>query len=761
MVTQQFDISGMTCSACAARIERVVKKLPGMEDVNVNLLKNSMKASFDENAVSPSTIIEKVEKAGFGIVAHQNAAATGKTRTEAKPIDLAAEELKSMRLRLILSLVFSLPLFYISMGKMFGLPMPQFLSENPLNFAFTQFLLVIPVVFINFKFFSNGFKSLFSLAPNMDSLIAIGSSAAIVYSVGVIYAIAIAFVEGDISIARSHAMTLYFESAAMILTLITLGKFFEARAKGRTSEAISKLVNLAPKTAVVERDGSEQTVPLEEVRPGDVVIVKAGESIPVDGRIIEGDAFVDESVLTGESMPVEKKVGDQVMGATLNKTGFAKIEALKVGEDTALAQIIKLVDEATSSKAPIAQLADKVSGIFVPVVIIIAIITGAAWLIAGYSFTFALSNAIAVLVISCPCALGLATPTAIMVGTGRGAANGILIKSAEAFEIASRVGTVVLDKTGTITEGKPTVTDIVSEDPKGLLTFAAALEKKSEHPLGEAIVRKAGEDGINLLPEVSDFKQTAGEGIQGVIAGKTIYAGNAKLMARAGIQASSIDATGSALANDGKTPLYFAEDNRFLGIIAVADVVKKTSAQAVRVLDNMGIESGMLTGDNQRTAAAILRQVGLKNMVAEVLPQDKEREVRKFQDGGKKVAMVGDGINDAPALARADVGIAIGAGTDIAIESADIVLMKSDLLDVPKAIQLSRAVLRTIKQNLFWAFFYNVIGIPIAAGVFYTVWGWRLNPMIAAAAMSMSSIFVVTNALRLRMFKPDVGNGGK
>lgn len=758
MVTQQFDISGMTCSACAARIERVVKKLPGMEDVNVNLLKNSMKATYDETATAPASIMDKVEKAGFGIALHQTAAAAGKAKADAKPVDLAAEEAKNMRFRLIMSLVFSLPLIYISMSSMFGLPLPRLLSGNPLAFAFTQFLLVIPVVFINFKFFSVGYKSLFALAPNMDSLIAIGSTAAVVYSIGAVYAIGIALAAGDGAAARSYAMNLYFESAAMILTLITLGKFFEARAKGRTSEAISKLVNLAPKTAVVERDGVEEILPLEEVRVGDVVIVKAGESVPVDGRIIFGDAFVDESVLTGESMPVEKKVGDQVMGATINKSGFAKIEALKVGEDTALAQIIKLVDEATSSKAPIAQLADKVSGIFVPIVILIALVTGAAWLIAGYGFTFALSNAIAVLVISCPCALGLATPTAIMVGTGRGAANGILIKSAEAFEIASRVGTVVLDKTGTITEGKPTVTDIVSDDPQGLLALAAAIEKKSEHPLGEAIVRKAQEDGINALPEVTDFKQTPGEGIQGVIAGKTIYAGNAKLMARAGAQDASFDDIGAALANDGKTPLYFAEDNRFLGVIGVADVVKKTSAQAIKALEGMGIESVMLTGDNQRTATAIMKQVGLKNMVAEVLPQDKEREVRKFQDDGKKVAMVGDGINDAPALARADVGIAIGAGTDIAIESADIVLMKSDLLDVPKAIQLSRAVLRTIKQNLFWAFFYNVIGIPIAAGAFYTLWGWRLSPMIGAAAMSMSSIFVVTNALRLRMFKPNVGN---
>lgn len=588
----------------------------------------------------------------------------------------------------------------------------------------------------------------------MDSLIALGSTAAVAYSIASVYGIGVALAQGDKLAAHALSANLYFESAAMILSLITLGKFFEARAKGRTSEAISKLINLAPKTALIERNGVESEVPLENVNVGDLVIVKAGQSFPVDGKIIEGTAFVDEAVLTGESMPVEKRVGDLVMGATINKSGFAKVEVLKVGEDTALAQIIRLVDEATSSKAPIAKMADTVSGVFVPIVIVIALVTGAAWLIAGYGTPFALSCAIAVLVISCPCALGLATPTAIMVGTGRGAVNGILIKSAEAFETASRVNTVILDKTGTITEGKPVVTDIIAvSDQHDLLTVAGSLEKKSEHPLGEAIVQRAQSENIEFR-EVSDFRQIPGEGVSGTIDGVIYYAGNAKLMERAAVSMNQYQDKCASLANAGKTPLYFAKEKTLLGLIAVADVVKTTSAQAISALRDMGIETIMLTGDNTRTAAAIMKQVGVDRMVAEVFPQDKEQEVRKLQDSGKKVAMVGDGINDAPALVRANVGVAIGAGTDIAIESADVVLMKSDLLDVPKAIQLSQAVLRTIKQNLFWAFFYNVIGIPIAAGIFYSTWGLKLSPIIGAAAMSMSSFFVVMNALRLRMFKP-------
>lgn len=696
MNTEQFDVSGMTCSACSARVEKVVGKLPGMGEVSVNLLKNSLRASFDPGLIDAATIMEAVKKAGYGIAVHK-----AEKKAAERPADAAADETRRMRLRLILSLVFSLPLFYLSMGKMLELPVPGIFGENPLIFAFTQFLLTVPVVFVNFRFFSGGYASLAARSPNMDSLIAIGSSAAVAYSVAAVYGIELAMGRGDADAAHRLSMNLYFESAAMILTLITLGKFFEARAKGRTSEAITKLINLAPKTATVERNGVESSVPLEEVRAGDIVIVKAGETIPVDGEIVDGDAHVDESALTGESMPVEKGVGDQVMGATINRAGYAKVRALKVGEDTALAQIVRLVDEATSSKAPIAKLADKVSGVFVPVVIVIAVATGFGWYIAGYGLAFALSCAIAVLVISCPCALGLATPTSIMVSTGRGAANGILIKSAEAFEIASRVDTVVLDKTGTITAGKPVVTDILPEAGKEeLLSIAASLERKSEHPLAEAIVRQAEEEGVTLR-EVSGFKQIPGEGIMGVIAGVAYYAGNAKLMAHASVATDAILNKGADLANEGKTPLYFAAEGVFLGIIAVADVVKPTSAQAVRALREIGTEAVMLTGDNARTAAAIAGQVGIERMVAEVLPQDKEREVRKLQEAGRKVAMVGDGINDAPALARADVGIAIGAGTDIAIESADIVLMKSDPLDVPGAIQLSRAVLRTIRQNLF------------------------------------------------------------
>ncbi len=747
MQNEQFDITGMTCSACSARVERVVRKLPGMGDVNVNLLANRMQVAYDPNAVGPADIIAAVERAGFGIRRRQAKETGEKTK------GLADGEAAHMRLRLILSLVFSVPLIYLAMGHMFGLPVPGVLVDNPLVFAFTQFLLVIPIVFVNFKFFSVGGKTLAALAPNMDSLIALGSGAAIVYSVAAVYGIALAMGRNDAAAAHDLAMNLYFESAAMILTLITLGKFFEARAKGRTSDAIAKLVNLAPKTATVERDSREFAIPLEEVRVGDIVIVKAGETVPVDGSVMEGNLHVDESALTGESMPVEKQAGDQVIGATINRAGFAKVWALKVGEDTALAQIIRLVDEASSSKAPIAKLADKVSSVFVPAVIAIALATGLIWLLLGNGLSFALSTAIAVLVISCPCALGLATPTAIMVGTGRGAASGILIKSAEAFEIASAVKTVVLDKTGTITEGKPVVTDVLAEsEAETFLSLAASIEKKSEHPLGAAIVAKAQEESVKLV-EVADFKQIAGEGVAGSIDGVVHYAGNRKLMERAGVADEHAFARGGELAEQGKTPLYFAAGSRFLGIIAVADVVKSGSAAAVRDLAAMGIEPVMITGDNAKTAAAIMKQVGVSRMLAEVFPQDKEQEIRKLQEAGKKVAMVGDGINDAPALARADVGIAIGAGTDIAIESADIVLMKSDLQDVPRAIRLSRAVLKTIKENLFWAFFYNVIGIPVAAGVFYHSWGWKLNPMFAAAAMSLSSIFVVSNALRLRFFK--------
>jgi len=669
-----------------------------------------------------------------------------------------------MKRRLFLSALFTTPLFYISMGHMMNWPLPVWLlgMENAMTFAFTQFLLVLPVLAVNSKYFKVGFRTLFRGAPNMDSLIAIGSGAATIYGIYAIYKIGIGMGHGDMELVHAFMMDLYFESASMILTLITLGKTLEARAKGKTSDAIAKLMDLAPKTATVEREGKELQIPVEDVRLGEIVIVKAGESIPLDGVVLEGFSSVDESALTGESIPVEKHAGDKVIGATINKSGYIKMQATNVGDDTALAQIVRLVDEATSSKAPIAKLADKVSGVFVPIVIGIALVAAIVWLIAGYSLEFALSIGISVLVISCPCALGLATPTAIMVGTGKGASNGILIKSAEALENAHNTNTVVLDKTGTITQGTPVVTDILcgeggSEDE--LLQIAASLEKLSEHPLAEAVVSEAENRKLTYL-SVSDFNQIPGQGITGIVDGQRCLAGNRRLMEAHGISDGELVRQGEDLAVNGKTPLFFAREGKLIGVVAVADVVKPTSKQAVQELSNMGIEVVMLTGDNAKTAEAIRRQVGVDRVIAEVFPQDKEQEIRRLQNEGKKVAMVGDGVNDAPALARADVGIAIGAGTDVAIESADIVLMKSDLLDVSTAIRLSKATIRNIKQNLFWAFIYNIIGIPVAAGVFFIPFALKLNPMIGAFAMSFSSVFVVTNALRLRWFKPKhtVGN---
>ena len=758
MRKEQFDITGMTCSACSARVEKSVAKLDGVQEVAVNLLKNSMVASYDETILNTDQIVQAVVKSGYGAFPKAENKVQTKSGTQAPAKDIAKEEYQNMKRRLIISMVFAIPLFYISMGHMMGWPLPGFLlgMENAMSFAFTQFLLLLPVVFVNFKYYRIGYKTLFHGAPNMDSLIAIGSSAAIVYGIYAIYKIGYGLGHGDMAVVHSFTMDLYFESAGMILALITLGKFFEARAKGKTSDAITKLMNLAPKTATVLRNGREQEIPVEEVALGEILIVKAGESIPVDGILTEGSSSIDESALTGESIPVEKQAGDKVIGATINKSGYFKMQATKVGDDTTLAQIVRLVDEATSSKAPIAKLADKVSGIFVPVVILIAVAATVCWLIAGQSFEFALSIGISILVISCPCALGLATPTAIMVGTGKGAANGILLKSAEALETAHGIDTVVLDKTGTITKGQPAVTDMAAvngTDETGLLQVAASLEKLSEHPLAEAIVSEAESRNIPFLL-VKNFRQIPGQGIIGEIDGQKCYAGNRRMLEENHIEGGKLMALGDEMANEGKTPLFFARGNQLMGAIGVADVVKPTSKQAIDELKQMGIETIMLTGDNARTAEAIKRQVGVSRVVAEVMPQDKEREVRTLQDAGKRVAMVGDGINDAPALARADVGIAIGAGTDVAIESADIVLMKSDLLDAVTAIQLSKAVIRNIKENLFWAFFYNVIGIPVAAGIFFTAFGWKLSPMIGAFAMSFSSVFVVSNALRLRFFKP-------
>ena len=753
---QKFDVSGMTCSACSAHVEKSVKKLPGIHTVNVNLLQNSMVVEYEEQTLTDDEIIKAVEQGGYGAKIH------GSEKTNVSAENIAQSEMNSMKKRLIWSFVFLVPLFYISMGHMMGMPLPTILlgHENIMSFALTQLFLTLPILYLNRKYFSVGFKALWNRSPNMDSLIALGSSAAFCYSVIAIYAMGYYMGHGDMITAHSYAMEFYFESSGMILTLITVGKYMETRSKGKTSEAITKLLDLAPKKATVLKDGREMEIAVEEVQKGDIIVVRPGQSIPV-GVIIEGFSAVDESALTGESIPVEKKVGDTVIGATVNKTGYFQFKAEKVGSDTTLSQIISLVEEASASKAPIAKLADKVSGIFVPVVICIAVLTTAIWLLLGYSFSFALSIGIAVLVISCPCALGLATPTAIMVGTGKGAENGILIKSAESLEIAHEIDTIILDKTGTVTEGKPKVTDVILAEgvfENKLLKNAAAVEQLSEHPLSEAIVNYVNQKNITVS-NGENFSAIAGQGVKATVLGKEIFAGNLKMMKEQGIAENVIFEKGESLAEQGKTPLYFAEDKKLLGVIAVADVVKPTSKQAIAEFRNMGIDVVMLTGDNKRTAEAIGKQMNLTKVVAEVLPQDKEKEVRRIQQQGKKVAMIGDGINDAPALARADVGVAIGAGTDVAIESADIVLMKSDLLDGVAAIQLSRAVIRNIKQNLFWAFFYNVIGIPLAAGIFFTTLGWKLNPMFAAAAMSCSSVFVVTNALRLKLFQPDFRKG--
>lgn len=754
-MNQKFSVTGMTCSSCSANVEKAVRKLQGVESVNVNLLSNSMTVDFDEAAIDGKAIMNAVVDAGYNASVFVRGASDKQKEKAVNPVE---EELKEMRRRTIVSFVLLIPLMYISMGHMINFPLPGWLTGdgNAVSFAFTQLLLTLPIVYVNRKYYQVGFKTLFHGAPNMDSLIAIGSGAAFVYGIFAIFRIGYGLGHNNMHIVHQYSHDLYFESAATILALITLGKLLETRAKGKTSEAISKLMDLAPKTASVIRNGQEVEIPVEDVVKDDIIVVRPGQSIPVDGVIIEGSSAVDQSALTGESIPVEKNIGNKVIAATINKTGFFKFRAEKVGDDTTLAQIIQLVEDASSSKAPIAKLADRISGVFVPIVITIAVVATIVWLLMGYSFEFALSIGIAILVISCPCALGLATPVAIMVGTGKGASNGILIKSAEALETLHTINTVVLDKTGTITEGKPVVTDIITANQiseQNLLEIAASMEKPSEHPLAEAIVEKANESGLTLK-EVDDFNAISGRGIVGFIDKKQYIAGNLALMNDKGIDVSSFQETSDSFATKGKTPLYFADSEKLLGIIAVADVVKPTSREAIELFKSMGIDVVMLTGDNKKTAEAIQAQLHIDRVVAEVLPQDKEKEIRTIQEGGKKVAMVGDGINDAPALARADVGIAIGAGTDVAIESADIVLMKSDLLDAVTAVQLSKATIKNIKQNLFWAFFYNTLGIPLAAGVFYLSLNWKLSPMFGAAAMSMSSVFVVTNALRLKLFEP-------
>lgn len=770
MKKETYDITGMSCAACSARIEKGISGMEGMQQCSVNLLKNSMTVSYDEAELDSGKIIHQVEDIGYGASLHQTqgsktTGASGRGKNGAT--DAAAAAAKQMKQRLIVSLVFTIPLFYISMGHMAGWPLPPWLlgARNHMIFAFTQFLLVLPVLIAGGHYFKNGLRNLWHRSPNMDSLIALGSGAAFVYGIYAIYKIAWGFSIEDMDMVETFGMNLYFESSAMILTLITLGKFMEARAKSKTSEAITKLMDLAPKTAKVLRNGQEEEISVDDVQNGDILVVRDGDTVPVDGKITEGFASVDESAITGESLPVDKQTGDPVTGGTINRTGYFQMEATAVGEHTTLSKIIQLVDDATSSKAPIAKLADRVSSVFVPVVITIALLAAILWLLAGQSFEFALSVAISVLVISCPCALGLATPTAIMVGTGRGAAKGILIKSAEALEITHSIDTVVLDKTGTVTQGKPVVTDVIALEADGktagentqaytkLLQLAFSLEKMSSHPLAEAIVKKA-EACSATFQEVSDYEMIPGQGIAGTIDKVRCLAGNRKLMETNRIDISVAAGLQEKLADEGKTPLYFAQGGKFLGVIAAADVVKPTSREAIARLQEMGMDVIMLTGDNARTAEAIKKQVGIKTVIADVLPQDKEEKVRQLQEQGHKVAMVGDGINDAPALARADVGIAIGAGTDVAIESADIVLMKSDLMDAASAVSLSRAVIRNIKQNLFWAFFYNAIGIPVAAGVLYPAFHILLNPMIGAAAMSFSSVSVVSNALRLRFFTP-------
>ena len=752
MKKQLLDIAGMSCSACSSRIEKVVNRMQGVEQMSVNLLKNNAHVTFDESVVDEKEIIARIEKLGFGASVHVAGAASAPVVQQ----DTAAQEMEEMRQRLIGSLIFAGLVFYQHMGRMWGWPLPGFIlgQENELINALLQMLWCIPVLFIDRKYFIHGVRNLLNGAPNMDSLIAVGSGASFVYGLYSVFGMAYAFGHNRLDLLPGFADALYFEASAVILALVTVGKFMEARAKSHTSDAIKALMNLTPKTALVERHGLQGEIPVEEVVTGDVLIVKSGASVPVDGKIIEGSAALDESALTGESLPVDKTIGDKVIGGTINRSGYFKMEATAIGADTALAKIIALVDEATSSKAPIAKLADKVSGYFVPAVISIAVIAAGIWLALGASWHFALTIAISVLVISCPCALGLATPTAIMVGTGRGAKSGILIKSATALETAHKVDTVILDKTGTITAGKPVVTDVlpVKGSEAELLAFAAGLEKLSEHPLGEAIVAAAEAKQL-ALPEAGNYKQIPGQGVTAELVGAECAAGNLKLLQALHVDTGSLAEQHEKLASQGKTPLYFIRAGELLGCIAVADTVKPTSREAIGKLQAMGMRVLMVTGDNQVTAEAIRAQVGVDEAVAQVLPQDKEAVVRKLQQEGHIVAMVGDGINDAPALARADVGIAIGAGTDIAIEAADMVLIKSDLLDVAKAIRLSRSVMTNIKENLFWAFIYNAVGIPFAAGVFYTAFGWLLNPLIAAAAMSCSSVSVVTNALRLRFIK--------
>ena len=745
MRKEKYNVIGMTCSACQAHVDKAVREMKGINDVNVNLLSNSMDVEFDENIVSESDIFKAVENAGYGL--------SKESIKDPKKKYSNDDVIEKMRKRLITSLIFWIPLMYVSMHKMVNLPTPSFM-ENAVIFGFIQILLLIPIIIVNRNYFSSGFKKLAKRNPNMDSLIAIGSSAAIVYGIYAMTMIVYGHMHDNMELVHKFMHDLYFESAGTILTLITVGKYLETKSKGKTGDAINKLIDLAPKTATIVRENKEIVIPTGEIEKGDIVIIKPGNNIPVDGKVIEGESTVDESAITGESIPVFKRVGDMLISGTINKNGYMKIEADKVGEDTTLSQIIKLVEEASNSKAPISRIADRVSGVFVPIVIGIAIIATIIWLVLGQSIEFALSIGISILVISCPCALGLATPVAIMVGTGKGAENGILIKSAEVLENIHNMNTFVFDKTGTITEGKPIVTDIKSLiDEDEFIKKVYSIESNSEHPLAEAVCEMAKSKSVEKEP-VENFKAVAGKGIEATINKKKYIGGNQKLLEEYKVNLKEIKSQMDSLSNDGKTVLIFACDNKLIGYIAVADTIKNTSREAIENLKKLDKEIIMITGDNKLVADSIAKDVGIEKVIAEVLPQDKQDEVDKLQKEGKKVCFIGDGINDSPALVKADIGMAIGSGTDIAIESADVVLMKSDLRDVVTAVDLSQKTISNIKLSLFWAFIYNIIGIPIAAGLLYNVNGLKLSPMIGAAAMSLSSFCVVSNALRLRFFKP-------
>lgn len=782
MKKNKFNIQGMTCSSCQAHVQKAVENLNGIKNVNVNLLSNSMIVEYDEKTLNDKKIIEAVKNEGYG--------ATLAINSQKDKIQNDNENtLNSMKKRLIISICFWIPLMYVAMYHMFydlfGIPVPKLINdlfhgpENAITFGFTQILLLIPIIYVNRNYFIIGFKRLFKLSPNMDSLIAIGSFSAIIYGIYAIYMIGFGLGHNNLELVSRFSNDLYFESAGTILTLITVGKYLETKSKGKTSEAINKLINLAPKTAIVLKNEKEIEVEVKDIKKEDIIIIKPGYSIPVDGIIIEGESSIDESTITGESIPTQKSINDKVISGTINKNGYFKMKATEVGDDTTLAQIIKLVEEAANSKAPISRLADKVSGVFVPIVITIALLATIFWLINGQSFEFALSIGIAVLVISCPCALGLATPVAIMVGTGKGAELGILIKSAESLELLHKVDTVVLDKTGTITQGKPKVIDIITNQDlinevmsqknkvkvvlnknndltskNNLLKIAGSLEKNSEHPLAEAIIEKTRENNLNLY-EVKDFEAISGRGVRGKIDNIEYFGGNLAFMQENNVKLEDVLLKAEELSKQGKTLLYFAKENRLLGIIAVADTIKPTSKIAISELKKKNLEVIMITGDNKNVAESIGKNLEIDKVISEVMPQDKEREVTKLQASGKRVAFVGDGINDSPALVRSDVGIAISSGTDIAVESADIVLINDDLLSVVSAISLSKKVINNIKMSLFWAFFYNIIGIPVAAGLFYLSFNLKLNPMIGAAAMSLSSVCVVLNALRLKKFKPE------